>query len=118
MELLLNEQSQTGVWTMEARIDGELLGNHHFELISSVKPEIKEDTRRPLGVPELYKEATEAVAGIERLNDQGAVQGTASGFFDEDGDFVTAFQNIDGAVGLRLVLPDGRRVPVDTVVGW
>jgi S1-C subfamily serine protease len=118
MELLLNPTMPTGVWSMEARIDGEVLGTHSFEVISADKPTLAEDHRRALGLAEIYKRAQDATVMIERLASDGRVVGVGSAFFLDDGTLITAFQNIDGANKLRARLPDGGLSPVDGIVGW
>jgi hypothetical protein len=36
--LLLSETSETGVWTLEARVDGETTGTHKFQIVSATDP--------------------------------------------------------------------------------
>ena len=118
MEFITNETMQTGIWAMEARIDGETLGVHNFEVVSTTKPEIPEDNRKPLSLPELYKRASDATAYVQRINSDGVIQGVGSGFFLEDGLFITAFQVIDGASAIRLKLANGSTFNVESILGW
>jgi hypothetical protein len=102
MELILNPEMQTGMWQMEGRIDGEVLGTHTFEIVSAVKPAIKEDTRTTLALGELYSKANNATANIESLDADGKVFRTGLGFAIADNALVTAFQIIDGATTVRI----------------
>lgn len=102
MELILNPDMQTGMWQMEARIDGEILGSHTFEVVSATKPAIKEDTRTTLALGELYSKANNATATIESLDAEGKVFRTGLGFAIADNGLLTAFQVIDGASSVRV----------------
>jgi len=44
--------------------------------------------------------------------------GAGTGFFVEDGSFVTAFRVIEGAYSLRIQNADGTRIQTDNVVAW
>lgn len=115
-ELLLSDSMQTGVWTVEARIDGEAAGVHNFQIISAAKPAIAEDTRRLLSLSELYKKATAATVKVENLGETGNVQREGLGFLVDDGSLVLAFQTIDGAARLRLTPNNGAPIETDQVV--
>ncbi len=115
-ELLLSDSMMTGVWTVEARIDGEAAGVHNFQIISAARPAIAEDTRKLLSLSELYKKATAATVRIENLGEKGNLQREGLGFFVDDGSLVVAFQTIDGATRVRVVPASGPPVETDQVV--
>jgi hypothetical protein len=115
-QLLLSDTVATGVWTVESRIDGEAAGTHNFQIISSVKPSIAEDTRRLLTVAELYKKATAATVRVENLNDRGQVQREGLGFFVDDGALLAPFQVIDGASRIRIVPSVGQPYETDQLI--
>ncbi|MBI2683572.1 MAG: trypsin-like peptidase domain-containing protein [Acidobacteriales bacterium] len=118
LELLLSDSAPTGLWTLEARIDGESLTNYTFEVISAVKPAINEDTRLRLSLNELFVLANGATVTIERLDGDGRVLNQGAGFFIENGTLITAFQNVDGATSLRGVFPSGQTFSVDGFLAW
>jgi hypothetical protein len=114
-ELLLSETMQTGLWTVDARIDGESAGSHTFQIISAAKPFIAESTRKILSIADLYKKSTAATVRIENLSEKGAVQREGLGFVVEGGAVLTAFQVIDGAGRLRITPASGVAVETDQV---
>jgi hypothetical protein len=115
MQLIMNPEMPTGLWSMEARIDGEVLGTHTFEVISSTKPAIKEDTRMALSVGDVYARASTASATVEALDASGKPLRSSLGFALDDDSFVTAFQAIDGATSVRVHFRDGTSVEVKEV---
>jgi hypothetical protein len=115
-ELLLSESMLTGVWTVEARIDGEAAGVHNFQIISAAKPAITENTKKLLSLSDVYKKATAATVKVENLGAKGNVQREGLGFFLEGGSLVVAFQTIDGAKRLRLVSSSTPPIETDQIV--
>jgi S1-C subfamily serine protease len=131
--LLLTEASRTGIWTLEARVDGETTGQHIFQIVSAQSPAAQitpspaeqspeeprpEAARQPLAAAELYQSANAATVLVEKLNDRGVAFDSGSGFFVDPDIVLTAFQVIDGANKLRLSLPDGRRLETQQVLTW
>jgi len=57
-----------------------------------------------------YKAAVRSVVWIQKLDGRGQRINIGSGFVLKPGEVLTAFQVIDGASNLRVVLPDGRSV--------
>ena len=117
-KLALADDSPTGVWSLEARVDGETTGSHAFQVVSAPRPENLPAARVPATPAEIYANAGAASVFIEKLGANGDQLSVASGFFMSDGVVVTAFQAIDGASKLRVVLNDGRRFAVNDVVEW
>ena len=116
--MLLGETPPTGVWTLEARIDGEMVGTHNFQIIAAPRPDTPLPARRMLIPADIYKRAAAASVFIENLNQLGERRSLASGFFTGPDRLVTAFQAVDGASKVRIVMPDGRRVEANEVVAW
>ncbi len=117
--LLLNPTMAAGLWTLEARVDGEVTGAYTFQIIASSLPEGGIPQSRPmLLVSEIYKRLLAASVSIEKLNSAGRSVSAGTGFFVDEGLLLTAFQVIDGAVSLRVVLPDGRRLETKEVSAW
>jgi hypothetical protein len=67
---------------------------------------------------EIYKRAAAASVFIENLNQLGERRSLGSGFFVGPDRLATAFQVVDGASTVRIVMPDGRRVEGSEVIGW
>lgn len=117
--LVLSQGMAIGMWTLEARVDGEVTGAHTFQVIGAARPPGAISTPRPLlPLAEIYKRLLAVSAFIEKLDAAGQRVSTGSGFFAEEGFLFTAFQVIDGASSLRVVLPDGRRLETKEVAAW
>ena len=134
--LLLSETSETGIWTLEARVDGETTGHHKFQIVSSkdsaalsetgppqtnpsnVTGPPPEQVRQPLTESQIYELANAASVLVEKLDAKGQRSDTGSGFLIEPDVMLTAFQVIDGATKLRISLPDGRRFETQEALSW
>ena len=106
------------MWTLEAHIDGENSGSHTFQVIAAEKPEGAAPQRHLLQTSEIYQKALSSMVLIEALSANGQRIGSGLGFTLEEGTIVTAFQVIDGAAQLRIVLPSGQQGTTDQVVAW
>ena len=134
--LLLSETSETGIWTLEARVDGEITGQHKFQIVSAKDPDAQtttgppqsnpgnptgpppEQARQPLTEAQIYEIANSATAFVEKLDAKGERIDSGSGFFVEPDVLLTAFQVIDGATRLRVSLQDGRRLDTQEALSW
>lgn len=117
-ELLLSESAETGVWTLEARVDGEVTGTHTFQVVAAPRPASAiPPVRTPLTPAELYQRALAASVTLENSRADGE-RAVASAFYIAPGLVLTAFQVIDGAASLRAVLPDGHAVQVTEIAAW
>jgi hypothetical protein len=118
--LILSETMPTGIWTLEARVDGEAAGAHSFQILAAPRPPGSElpVSKAHLPPAEIYKRAIAASVAIEGLDLAGERVTEGTGFFANDGVVVTSFQAIDGAHRIRVILSDGRRVETDQVMGW
>ena len=99
-------------------MDGEVAGAHTFQILPGTQPADAAPRPRPLTSAEIYKRAGDASVFIDRVDAQGGKMGRGSGFFAGDGIVVTAFQVIDGAVGLEVTLPNGQTVNAGSVLAW
>ncbi len=116
--LALADDAPTGMWSLEARVDGEVTGSHAFQVVAAPRPENLPVERVPAAPAEIYEKAGAASVFVQRLGPNGEQLGSASGFLIGEGEAVTAFQAIDGATTLRVVFHDGRRVTIDSVAAW
>lgn len=118
--LILGETMPVGIWTLEARVDGEAAGVYNFQVLAAPRPPGSElpVEKAHLAAAEIYKRAIAASVAVEGLNLSGDKVTEGTGFFANDGVVVTAFQAIDGAHKVRLTLSDGRRVETEQVMGW
>jgi hypothetical protein len=131
--MLLSETTETGVWTLEARVDGETTGHHKFQIVSANDPAAQtavgppqanpvgpppEQARQPLTESQIYELANAATVLVEKLDARGVRIDSGSGFLVEPDVMLTAFQVIDGATKLRVSLPDGRRLETQEALGW
>lgn len=119
-KMLLGDTPATGVWTLEARIDGETAGSHTFQISMAPRPDniVTTPARRLLSPPDIYNRAATASVLIENINSKGARRSVGSGFFIAPNRLVTAFQVVDGAAKVRVVTPQGNFFEVTEVVAW
>jgi hypothetical protein len=119
-KMLLGDAPTTGVWTLEARIDGETAGAHTFQLTMAPRPEsvTAAPARRLLSPAEIYSRAAAVSVLIENVNQKGARRNVGTGFFIGPGRLLTAFQVIDGASKVRVVGPRGQPLEITEVVAW
>lgn len=116
--MLLDEKTATGIWTLEARIDGEMAGTHNFQVVTATRPDNPVPTSRVLSPSEIYKRASAASVFIENINQGGERRSIGSGFLIGPDRLLTAFQVIDGASRIRIVNPTGQRVEAQEVLAW
>ena len=105
--LLLAEGVKTGLWTVNARIDGESAGSASFQIIAAP---------RLLEPGAIYERARAATVGIERLNAERAPMGAGSGFLIGNDLVLTGFEVIDGASSVRVTLPEGEVETLDSLL--
>lgn len=119
-KMLLGDTPATGVWTLEARIDGETAGTHTFQITIAPRPDNATTTisRRLLSPPEIYNRAAAASVLIENINQKAARRNVGTGFFIGPNRLLTAFQVIDGAAKVRVVGPQGRLIEATEVLAW
>lgn len=110
----------TGLWTLEARIDGESAGAHTFEITTTARPENVAATpaRRFMTPSEIYNRAAAASVLVENINAKSTRRNIGTGFFIGPGQLLTAFQVIDGATKVRVVAPQSRAIEVTDVLAF
>ncbi len=109
--MLLSGSETVGIWTLQARIDGEDAGSYPFQLVTepgAPSPAPTAPVRQPLSPDALYQRALSAIVFVDKYDAAGKMVLRGSGFYLDDGRVVTAFHNIDGAKFVRLTLADGR----------
>ena len=119
-KMLLGDTPAAGVWTLEARIDGETAGTHDFQITTAPRPEnaVTAPTRRVLSPAEIYNRAAAASVVIENINDKAVRRIIGTGFFIGPGRLLTAFQVIDNAAKVRIVGPGGQLIETEEVIAW
>ena len=115
--MLLSGAEMPGVWTLDARIDGESAGSLSFQLVAEpgTEPVSRAPVRQPLTPSDLYQKAALATVYIDKIDSKEKAITRGSGFFLDDGRLITAFQNIDGASKVRVIFPNGRALDVTQV---
>lgn len=119
-KMLLGETPAAGVWTLEARIDGETAGTHNFQITIAPRPEeaVTTPTRRVLSPSDIYRHAAAASVVVENINAKAVRRNVGTGFFIGPGRLVTSFQVIDGASKVRIVGHGGQRFETEEVLAW
>ena len=112
--LTLPENPPAGLWALEATIDGQGAGAQTFriEIDSSALPP------GPLTRAEIYQLATPAMVFVESIDQDGQLINRGTGFFLSPDTIATAFQIIDGASTLQVILTNGSRLRVDRLADW
>jgi hypothetical protein len=118
--MLLDDTAPTGLWTLDARIDGETAGTYTFEVAArngaaSTAPPA---ARLPLSPADIYRQAQFAMVSISKLDAAGKVIDAGSGFLIGPALVLTSFGTIDGATSLRIGTPNGQAQTLDSVVAW
>jgi S1-C subfamily serine protease len=116
--MLLSETVPSGEWTLEARIDGEYAGKQSFVITSSPNAAPPTPTRRMPTTAELYQQAVAASVIIEKIGTDGSVIGRGSGFWIGEGRVLTAFETLDGAASVRVILQDRSQRPATRLLSW
>jgi len=118
--LLLSDTMATGIWTVEVRIDAELAGSHAIQILSGTGGgELPAaPVRTPLTTAQIYEKVRASTVFVEKFHSSGEKIGAASGFLLGDDYVVTAYEAIDGASRLKIILPDGRSTGTDHVVAF
>jgi len=117
-KMMLGDAPATGIWTLEARIDGETAGSHTFQVSTDAQPDNVKTAplRRVLTPAEIYSRAAAASVMVENIDSKGARRNTGSGFFIGPDRVLTAFQVIDNAMKVRVVGPQGNRIEITDVL--
>jgi trypsin-like peptidase len=117
--LTLTDGTAPGLWSLEARVDGEVTGSHSFEVTVAAKPAgAVGGAKQPLPASQIYQRALAATVTVDRLSASGEKVVRGSGFFVADGIVLTAFEVVDGASSVRLQLPSGEKVQVGGLLRW
>ena len=117
--MLLSGSEATGIWTLEARIDGEAAGSFPFQLVTEPGAEAprlhRQDSPCPLATSTSTRSPPRSMwtNSTERQNHQPCIR-----IFPRRRAIVTAFQNIDGASQVRIIFPDGHSQLTDQVLAW
>lgn len=119
-KMLLGETPATGVWTLEARIDGESAGTHNFQITIAPRPDnvTPAPARHLISPNQIYTRAAAASVLVENINAKAVRRNVGTGFFIAPGQFLTAFQVIDGAAKVRIVGPQGQLIEATEVMAW
>lgn len=116
--MLLSDTVASGEWTLEARIDGEFAGKQSFVITSSPNAAPPTPSRRMPTTAELYQQAVAASVIIEKMGTDGSVIGRGSGFWIGEGRVLTAFETLDGAASVQVILQDGSQRPATQLLSW
>ena len=117
--LNLTEGTTPGMWSLEARVDGEVTGSHTFEVSAGTKPpNLVGDAKQPLPASQIYQKAMASTVMVDRLSAAGEQLSRGSGFIIADGIILTAFEVVDGASSVRLQLPSGEKMQIGTLIRW
>jgi S1-C subfamily serine protease len=118
--LLIDDTAVTGIWTVDARIDGQTAGSYSFEIVSagSAVPSRQPAPYIPATPAEIYRLAQAATVFVDKFDAAGKQIGHGSGFIADSLGLVTTFENIDGASSLRIILPNGQTRTTDEILAW
>jgi hypothetical protein len=100
--MALTDTTPTGLWTLQASVEGELTGAHTFQVIAGPGVVTAEPVRAPLTPAALYEKALISTVSIENRNTQGQMLNVGSGFFIGKGLVLTAFQVNRGCLNVAV----------------
>jgi hypothetical protein len=104
-----------GQWTLEITLEGRLVGQHSVQIAGQTA---SAEPLRPPDATDVYAKIASSVLVIEKRDKGGMRFGRGLGFFVKENLLATAFQVVEGASSLRVVLPDERSFVVEEVAGW
>lgn len=113
--LAIPESIATGLWALEAQIDGQPAGTQTFEIAPS------KNSAAPPPMPtssEVYQRAAQASVFVTSLDEDRQEITRGFGFFIDKSAVITAFQVVDGASSVRLEFADGSSTTVNNLVAW
>ncbi|HXX19197.1 MAG TPA: trypsin-like peptidase domain-containing protein [Candidatus Acidoferrum sp.] len=117
--LAIPDTIATGLWALEATIDGEPAGTQTFEIVSDRSAAPPVPAGPPMPTPgEVYQRAAAASVLVTSLDQNGDAISHGLGFFLEKNLVLTAFQVIDGASSLTVDLADGSHATINDLVAW
>ena len=109
----------TGLWSLEAHVDGEVTGSHSFQIVAAAKPAEAAPSGPQLLTPsQIYQKALASTVTLQKVSSAGERLGNGSGFVIANGLIATTFRAIDGAGSIHVVSPGGKQFLVSDVVGW
>jgi hypothetical protein len=108
----------SGVWTLDARVDGAPAGSHNFELFVPAGPAPSAKPPRPPTTDEIYQGAAPSLVIVSSVNAAGEKVDRSLGFVYAQDRVATSFQSIDGATTLSIAFADGRNVVADSLSGF
>jgi hypothetical protein len=118
--LSLPDSVTTGLWVLEARVDGEPAGMHAFQIqsdsLQAAAPAAAQ--RRPLPVAELYQRGQDATLTLQVIGADGRQLGVASGYFATPDLVATSLEAINAARIVRLVRPGVPPVESGQLASW
>jgi len=114
--LSLSPSMPTGMWAIEATVDGEPAGRFTFEVTDDKIDDTK--SRRPLTQAVLFERLNRAFVSLERFSGAGRKLESFSGLLGAHGRIYTTVAAIDDADRIRAVLPDGTGRDVQSLLAW
>ena len=108
----------SGVWTLDARVDGAPAGSHNFELFVPAGPAPAVSPPRPPTSDEIYQTAAQSLVTVSSVNAAGEKLDRSLGFVYAQDRIATSFQSVDGATTLSITFADGRTVVADSLAGF
>jgi hypothetical protein len=107
--LALPPTAAAGLWALEIRVEGQVVGSHTFEVSGGQLAALPMDS--------LYKCASAGMTRLERLGADGELLGWGVATALDQDLVVTSFASIEGAASVQLQL-SSRTAPSDAVAAW
>jgi S1-C subfamily serine protease len=114
---MLDETQESGIWTVEVRVNGKPSGSHFLDLVVPESYRVKVDETPPMPtMNELYSSLSKSLVWIHKTDGVGRRVELYSGFVVDRDTVMTAFQAIDPAVGIVVEFAGGRKAASDEIV--
>jgi Trypsin-like peptidase domain len=115
--LAIPETIATGLWALDATIDGQPAGSHTFEIASS-KPAPAPAPPAPPSPAEIYQRAVAGTVFVTSIDADSETITHGFGFVVGKALVLTAFEVIDGAASLKIDIPGGAHATTSDVIAW
>jgi S1-C subfamily serine protease len=116
---MLDETQESGIWTVEVRVNGKPSGSHFLDLVvpEAYRAKAEQSPQMP-SMNELYSSLSKSLVWIYKRVGEGERVEMYSGFIIDQDTVMTAFQAIDSVVDIVIEFAGGKKISTDEVIAF